>query len=78
MGGSASVELDNVKSKGIIEKKDLPFPKVGVKLCVFEEAINGCGGRDALRGLTTTDVCNKFLKPATSKYQNSFCEFRGF
>ena len=44
MGGSASVELGDVKSKEIIEKKDLPFPKRGVKLCVFEEAINEWGG----------------------------------
>ena len=59
-----------------------PFPTVGVKLSVFFKFIEDHGGRDAflkrplVKGpLTTTDVCNKFLKPITSEKQQSYCEY---
>jgi tetratricopeptide (TPR) repeat protein len=76
MGASVSVSMAVSSGSGISvsEKKDFPFPKIGVRLCVFEEAIKGCGGREAMRGMNTTDVCSKFLMPATSQHQISFCE----
>ena len=59
-----------------------PFPTVGVKLSVFLKFIDDHGGRDAFlkkpivkEPLTTTDVCNKFLKPITSEKQQSYCEY---
>eukprot|EP00605_Chrysophyceae_sp_TOSAG23-4_P000662 GSChrysophyteH1.ASY1.ANO1.744.1 assembled CDS len=59
-----------------------PFPTVGVKLSVFLKFIEDNGGRDAFvkkpfvkEPLTTTDVCNKFLKPITSEKEQSYCEY---
>eukprot|EP00605_Chrysophyceae_sp_TOSAG23-4_P001667 GSChrysophyteH1.ASY1.ANO1.1829.1 assembled CDS len=62
---------------GIITAELPPFPTVGVKLSVFLKFINDNGGRDAFlkEPLTTTDVCNKFLKPITSEKEQSYCEY---
>ncbi|KAJ3101656.1 Kinesin light chain 3 [Phlyctochytrium planicorne] len=38
----------------------------GVRLSFFSEFIETYGGRDAFKGLTTTDVCVKFVAPLTS------------
>ena len=58
-----------------------PFPTLGVKLKVFLQFIEDNGGRDAFskrpivkEPLTTTDVCNKFVKPITSTKGHSYCE----
>ena len=32
------------------------------------------GGRKALEGLTTTDICNKFVMPATKDCELSYCD----
>jgi tetratricopeptide (TPR) repeat protein len=58
-----------------------PFPTLGVKLKVFLKFVDDNGGRNAFLNrpilkepLTTTDVCNKFLKPITSPKSQSYCE----
>ena len=51
-----------------IEKKVLPFPKDGVTLGTFHQFIVECGGRENVRGLTTTEVCEKFLMPMTKEH----------
>eukprot|EP01041_Mallomonas_annulata_P001942 gene1942-3766_t len=62
------------KDKAVEGSGPPPFPKAGVKLRVFIEFIELCGGNDAISGLTTTDICNKFLKPLTFMRQSSYCE----
>ncbi|GFH59439.1 hypothetical protein CTEN210_15915 [Chaetoceros tenuissimus] len=53
----------------------IPFPKNGIKLSyLLNEFIDECGGREALEGLTTTDVCNQFVMPATKDYELSYCD----
>lgn len=48
------------------EKEDLHiFPKYGVRLSFCNQFIESCGGREALRKLTTHEVCRQFIKPAT-------------
>jgi len=54
----------------------LPFPKVGVSMEVFDMFIEECGGVDALQGLTTSVVCERFLKPLTSEKRVSYCELK--
>jgi tetratricopeptide (TPR) repeat protein len=54
----------------------LPFPKVGIKLSVFDVFIEECGGRAALDGLTTSDVCERHLKPLTAAGGISYCEMK--
>ena len=53
----------------------IPFPKNGVKLSyLLNHFVEECGGREALEGLTTTEVCEKFVKPFTKDYQLSYCD----
>ena len=41
------------------------MPKHGVVLSYIGSFISQCGGRDSLQGLTTTDVCDKYVMPWT-------------
>ena len=40
----------------------------------FNEFIIACGGRTVLEGLTTAEVCDSHVKPATSSARSSYCE----
>ena len=47
----------------------------GIKLSyLLNQFVKDCGGKEALVGLTTTDVCNQFVLPITKKSQLSYCE----
>jgi len=50
------------------------FPKKGIKLSYLEEFFRECGGRDSLNDLTTTEVCERYIKPITETTQSSYCE----
>ena len=50
------------------------FPKLGMKCSRFEEFIDKCGGRDALRVKSTTQVCEEYLKPMTVTKGMSYCD----
>jgi hypothetical protein len=52
-----------------------PLVMEGIPLTMFEQFIDDCGGRSQLEGLTTTDVCNKFVKEMTGLSQCSYCKF---
>lgn len=52
----------------------LPFPKDGVTLSYLADFFTACGGRKELKGLTTTEVNEKFVKPMTFFCLSSFCE----
>eukprot|EP01038_Epipyxis_sp_PR26KG_P012867 gene12867-17243_t len=52
----------------------LPFPKDGVTLAVFDLFINQCGGEAELKNLSTTEVCENFLKPFTFESHSSYCQ----
>jgi hypothetical protein len=61
----------------LLEEIPLEFPKHGVTLSfLLEEFIEkDCkGGREALAGLTTTQVCEKYIKPKTRDKQSSYCD----
>ena len=52
-----------------------PFSKQGISLSyLLNEFVEECGGNEALKRLTTTDVCNTFVKPATETCQSSYCD----
>eukprot|EP00298_Acanthocystis_sp_HF-20_P015436 c21142_g1_i1.p1 GENE.c21142_g1_i1~~c21142_g1_i1.p1 ORF type:complete len:170 (-),score=77.39 c21142_g1_i1:37-546(-) len=53
----------------------LSFPKLGINLSVFDHFIKQCGGENNLIDLTTTDVCEKYLKPITASSKLSYCEW---
>ena len=55
----------------------LVFPKCGVLLSfLVDEFIEECGGREALEGLSSEQVCEQFIKPATIADTEpcSYCE----
>lgn len=52
-----------------------PFNESGVQLSVLLEFVNSCGGRAKLQGMTTTEVCDTFLKPMTALSRRSYCDF---
>ncbi|KAJ3040475.1 Kinesin light chain 3 [Rhizophlyctis rosea] len=49
------------------------LPLNGVHLSFFKTFITQCGGRQALCGLTTAQICQQFVKPRTTLDQ-SFCD----
>jgi len=51
-----------------------PFPKEGLTIQAIADFIKANGGKENFKGLTTNDVCTKFLKPATKKGNKSYCE----
>jgi tetratricopeptide (TPR) repeat protein len=51
------------------------FPRHGVRLSFLEQFLEECGGRSALEGLSTTEVCERFIKPVTESSQSSYCDF---
>ena len=73
MGCSSSIRATHIPVDKVVVA-DLPFPKDGVKLGGFDEFIKRAGGEAKLRDKTTTYVCNKFLKPLTSKSKGSYCD----
>ena len=50
------------------------FAKEGVRLSYFSDFIVSCGGYENLKDLTTTDVCERFVKPMTTAGKCSVCE----
>ncbi|KAJ3113986.1 Kinesin light chain 3 [Phlyctochytrium bullatum] len=46
----------------------------GISLAYLHHFVDACGGRAVLDGLTTTDMCNKFIMPATEHAQTSACK----
>ena len=73
MGCSSSIQATPIPVDKVVVA-DLPFPKDGVKLCAVDEFIQRAGGEAKLLDLTTTDVCNQFLKPLTSESKGSYCD----
>ncbi|GFH55193.1 TPR-like protein [Chaetoceros tenuissimus] len=56
-------------------EETIPFPKNGIKLSyLLNEFVEECGGRKALKGKTTTDVNEDFVKPFTKDYEQSYCD----
>jgi tetratricopeptide (TPR) repeat protein len=51
------------------------FPRYGVRLSFLNLFLEECGGRSALEDLTTTEVCERFIKPVTESSESSYCDF---
>ena len=45
----------------------------GVRLSFLQEFINNCGGKSVLE-VTTINVCERFVKPATAPLGGSYCD----
>ena len=57
-------------------RSNLPgFSKMGIKLSyLLNTFISDCGGRSRLNELTTSEVCEKYVKPFTHQCQSSYCD----
>jgi tetratricopeptide (TPR) repeat protein len=66
---------DNDSEMAMTTMTMMEFPKVGVDLSyVTGEFIEEVGGEQVLRGLTTGQVCEKFIKPRTRHTKSSYAE----
>ena len=72
MGSAASINHSSDSEVTVYDPT--VFPKQGVRLSYYNEFISNFGGRAAFEGLSTNDVCEKYIKPTTAPYQSSFCE----
>lgn len=54
--------------------KSSEFPFDGIAIADFNEIIASWGGREKLKGLTTDEVCNKFVKKETAKEKCSYVD----
>lgn len=61
MGSAAAIHVPAFDEKCM--------PKHGVRLSYIYEFFDACGGKDALKGLSTTDVCENFIKPWTASHK---------
>eukprot|EP01039_Chlorochromonas_danica_P006268 gene6268-6909_t len=79
MGGSITSTFhlslhEDSRSHSMEISVPLPFPKNGVRLSSFHEFVEACGGMDNLQGLTTADVCARFVMPMTRSLRCSYCD----
>jgi hypothetical protein len=51
-----------------------PFPVLGVKISYLLRFLDLYNQNDALNGLTTTEVCEKIVKPLTLSSESSGCD----
>ena len=68
--------LGNKSSKVHPESASRPFPLLGITIEGIFDFIDTCGGKQALEGLTTTEVCEKFVKEMTKENLSSYCDMK--
>jgi hypothetical protein len=72
-GEMAGLILSKLKRPGKIEVYS-DFSLQGVRLSFFQRFIDENGGEEAFRGLTTTDVKDRFILGPTRESSASYCE----
>ena len=55
-------------------RDSLRIPRAGCRLSVFDRFIADCGGWESLQGLSTKEVCERFLRPMNSASNTPYCE----
>ena len=69
-GRHDEAELNNLAN--MTSQVPIDFPKVGMKLFQgLQDFYDRCGGKEKLEGLTTTDVCDYFVKPRTDDVEEN-------
>ncbi|GFH61760.1 TPR-like protein [Chaetoceros tenuissimus] len=67
-----STQADN---QILASTESIPFPTNGIKLSyLLNQFVDDRGGREALKDLTTEQICNQFVKPDTKDYKLSYCD----
>lgn len=67
----ADTDFDN---ESHFEMRSKPFPMLGIKPIELDIFITRVGGEGRLARLSTTEVCDKFLKPLTATSAVSYCD----
>jgi hypothetical protein len=55
--------------------RNCPVPKSGIRVRFFQKFIEQFGGEATFHELTTMDVCDQFVKPATKDRMISYCDY---
>jgi tetratricopeptide (TPR) repeat protein len=55
--------------------RNCPVPKLGIKISFFQKFIADLGGEEIFTEMTTMDVCDRFVKPATEEQSISYCDY---
>ncbi len=73
MGSGASIPLnDQELSPRSFSGEEIPI--MGLRLNSWPQLVEACGGKESLRGLSTYEVCENFIKPYTKHSGLSYCE----
>jgi hypothetical protein len=79
MGGKPSKlrcgPLDEAAASSATDDVPGELPKLGLRLKYLDDFVAACGGKSELEGLTTADVCERFIKPWTLESKTSFCDW---
>ena len=84
VGSVESVDASNTNSNSNVNETvtTSPFPKLGLKLCAFDEFIEKCGGYESIKDYSTNDICQKFIKnldshvfPKQHKNEQTYCAY---
>lgn len=74
MGAAASITDNPLPVENPDAGAPWSFPTTGVRLSAFHDFVQTCGGEANLHGLTTQEVCEKYIQSFTSPWQCSYCE----
>ena len=55
-------------------RDSLKVSRLGCRLSLFDRFIADCGGWECLQGLSTREVCERFLRPMNSGSNSPYCE----
>lgn len=56
------------------ERRNQPFPTLGVKVSWLRVFVNENGGENRFRGLTTGDVCREIIRPAVLRHNITYAQ----
>ncbi|KAJ3106231.1 Kinesin light chain 3 [Phlyctochytrium bullatum] len=71
--GLAAERADLANDPKSVEVDDDAINLDGISLAYLHHFVDACGGRAALKDLTTADICTQFILPATEAAQTSAC-----
>ena len=74
MGSSSARDLAAFMGRTLVPVGDSEaIPRIGICLEAIHTFIQSCGGADVLQGLTTSMVCERFMKKMTEAARSSYC-----
>ena len=79
MGSGISVANIPIPIEGMnVNASTISFPTKGIKLSYIHEFYTICGGREAIKELTTTDINEIHQKKITEPHKLSLCDYLSY